>query len=159
MGCHQESYLLVWTVGFLTHRDVLDLIPIILPGMKRVFPQTWKLIFLIQIRTQIGHIESGGYPIVSVQFNLVGIRVNLFQYFERPIGSRELLGFPFAWKPFLSQMDPHEIPRLELDISPALVGLDLVVLIKLLNSSPYLGMEILNFFHPPVSLPTKLGAR
>ena len=40
-----------------------------------------------------------------------------------------------------------------------LVGLDLVVLIKLVNSLAHLGMELLYLFHPLVNPPTKLGAR
>jgi len=54
-------------------------------------------------------------------------------------------------------MNPHEIPGLELDISPALVGVDLVVLIKLFNPGPYLCVELLDLFHSLVGLPTKLG--
>ena len=56
-------------------------------------------------------------------------------------------------------MDPHEIPGLELDISPALVGVDLVVLIKLFNPGPYLCVELLDLFHSLIGLPTKLGTR
>ena len=55
-------------------------------------------------------------------------------------------------------MNPHKVPGIELDVSSALVGVELVVFIKLLNSGPYLGMEILDLFHPLVGLPTKLSA-
>jgi len=42
----------------------MGVIPMIPLSLKRVCPQTWKVIILLQVRTQISHIEGGGNAIL-----------------------------------------------------------------------------------------------
>jgi len=54
-------------------------------------------------------------------------------------------------------VNPHKILELELNILVMLVDLILVLLIKLLNLLTHISMELLDLFHPLLSLLIELG--
>ena len=79
----------------------MGVISIILPNLRKVCPQTWKLVTLFQIWTQFSHIESGECTILSGRLNLVGVQIGRL----------------------------YDVKGLDLDISPVSVGSDLIVLL------------------------------
>ena len=97
---------LCWTIrkGF---QRLGEMVPIILPGLVWVWRQTWNFYSLIKVWPKISHIKGGRDPIISREVNLLCIRANLLQNLKGAIGPWHDLGLTFAWKPFLSHMDPH----------------------------------------------------
>ena len=64
---------------------------IILPLLKRIFPQILKEIIFI-IGLEVRHIEGARKTILSGKIYLVSLAIDLLQYFEWTVSSRHELG-------------------------------------------------------------------
>jgi len=116
------------------------MVPIILPGLIGVLPQTRKLIIFIIIWTKVGHIEGGRDSILSREVDVVSTRTNLLNDLKWTIRPWHKRGFTLARESFFPQMDPSQVSRLKLCILSMLVCMLLGLLIGFLNPFPHLGV-------------------
>jgi len=82
---------------------------------------------------------------------------NFLQNLKRTLGPWHDLGLALARNPFLSHVDPHKVPGLELDSFLVLVDLLYDLRVHLLYSIPDLSMKIFDFLGSLLGFSTILG--